>query len=81
VLLRDTGEHPQVARRAEVSAELAAERGVAVSTVTAEGASSFERLASLVGPLDWASTYLALAEGTDPTPVEPITALKRRIRS
>ncbi len=79
VLLRDTEEHPQTARRADVSTELAQERGVGVSSLLAEGASSFERLASLVGLLDWASTYLALHEGTDPTPVDAITALKQRI--
>ena len=79
VLLRDSEEHPQVARRAEVTRALAEERGVAVSVVAAEGGSSFERLASLVGPTDWASTYLALLEGRDPTPVDAITALKSRI--
>ena len=81
VLLRDTEEHPQVARRAEVSVELAEERGIGVSTVVAEGASSFERLASLIALGDWTTTYLALLEGRDPTPVDAITALKDRIRS
>ena len=79
VLLRDSEEHPQVAVRAQVTQELAEERGVAVSLLSAQGSSSFERLASLIGPTDWASTYLALLEGRDPTPVDPIDALKRRI--
>ncbi len=79
VLLRDTEEHPQVARRTEVSQELAYERGIEVSTVRAEGRSSFERIACLVGITDWASAYLALLEGRDPTPVDAITALKTRI--
>ena len=79
VLLRDTEEHPQVARRAEVSAELARERDVPVVQLLAEGSSSFARLASLVATTDYASTYLALLLGTDPTPVQAITALKQRI--
>lgn len=79
VLLRDAEEHPQVALRAEVSAELARERDVEVTELRAEGASSFERLASLIGTTDWASAYLALLQGTDPTPVDTITALKRRL--
>ena len=79
VLLRDTEEHPQVARRADVSAELARERDVPVVQLRAEGDCSFARLASLVGLTDYASTYLALLQGTDPTPVEAITALKQRI--
>jgi len=81
VLLRDVEEHPQVARRADISAELARERGIPVSTVQAEGASSFARLASLMAVTDWASAYLALRLGIDPTPVDAITALKERIRS
>jgi glucose/mannose-6-phosphate isomerase len=80
VLLRDADEHPQVVRRTAVSQQLADERGIGVSTVTAEGTSSFERLAFLVALGDWASAYLALLEGRDPTPVEAITALKARIR-
>ncbi len=80
VLLRDTAEHPQVVRRAAVTQDLADERGIGVSTVTAEGASSFERIAHLVSLGDWTSAYLALLEGRDPTPVDVITALKSRIR-
>jgi len=79
VLLRDTEEHPQTALRADVCAELARERQVPVVELRAEGASSFARLASLVEMNDFASTYLALLGGTDPTPVEAITALKGRI--
>ena len=81
VLLRDTDEHPQVARRTQVSHELARERGIEVSTVRTEGASTFERLVSIVGVTDWASAYLALLEGRDPTPVDAITELKARIRA
>lgn len=80
VLLRDSAEHSQVARRAAVSQELADERGIGVSTVRADGESAFERIASLVAMADWASAYLALLDGRDPTPVDAITSLKERIR-
>jgi glucose/mannose-6-phosphate isomerase len=76
VLLRDSEEHPRVARRADVVAALAEERGVPVQVLTTEGGSSFERLARLVGVGDFATTYLALASGTDPTPVRAIDDLK-----
>jgi len=79
VLLRDTEEHPQVTRRAEVSAGLARERGILVVELAAEGSAPLARLASLVGLVDFATTYLALLQGTDPTPVDAITALKQRI--
>lgn len=76
VLLRDTEEHPAVARRALVARDLARSRGVEVSELISEGSSSFQRIASLITLGDWASTYLALAQGFDPTPVDAITQLK-----
>ena len=79
VLLRDSEEHTQTARRADVSRRLAEDRGLPVHVLTAEGASPFERLARLVGTTDYASTYVALAEGLDPTPVDAITELKTAI--
>jgi glucose/mannose-6-phosphate isomerase len=80
VSLRDLAdEHPQIARRAEVSRDLARERGLVCTELAAEGESRLERLASLVGLLDFASVYLALGLGIDPTPVAPIAELKARI--
>lgn len=79
VLVRDDVEHPRVARRADICAELAEERGIGVSVVTAEGARPLERMASLVGLLDFTSVYLALAFGIDPTPIGPIDTLKARM--
>src|SRR5205807_9771475 len=67
--------------RAEISEEVAQARGVAVTRLRTEGASAVERLASVVGLIDYASVYLALAQGTDPTPVAPIDALKKRLDS
>jgi len=52
---------------------------VAVQVVRAEGRSAFERLARLVAVGDFATTYLAIASGTDPTPVRAIDELKQRI--
>lgn len=79
VVLRDNDEHPQVARRREVSVALAEDRGIPVSEVAARGTHRLERLAGLVALTDFASVYLALALGVDPTPIGPITDLKERI--
>ena len=65
--------------RADISAEVAEARGVGVSRIRAEGGSPVERLASLVGLADYASVYLALLHGVDPTPVPPIDELKKRL--
>ncbi len=51
-----------------------------VQALRTEGASAFERLARLVAVGDYASTYLAIAQGTDPTPVAAIDALKAAVR-
>lgn len=80
VLLRDTEEHPRVARRADVVTELARSRGLDVSSLLAEGSSSFQRIASLVHLADWATTYLGIVEGIDPTPVRAIDELKDALR-
>ncbi len=70
VLLRDqAAEHPTVTRQADAAIVAAAERGIPITEVSAQGASRLERLASLVGLFDYASVYLAVALGLDPTPV------------
>ncbi|MFC4910469.1 bifunctional phosphoglucose/phosphomannose isomerase [Actinomadura gamaensis] len=79
VVMRDTDEHPQVARRREVSAELASARGVPVTEIRAEGEHPLERMATLVAVSDYVTVYLAIALGVDPTPVATIQELKARI--
>jgi glucose/mannose-6-phosphate isomerase len=81
VLLRDAGtdEHPQVRRRIEISTQLAQDRGVAVTPLEPTGASPLERMASLVGLIDYASVYLGISLGVDPTPIAAIQDLKARI--
>jgi glucose/mannose-6-phosphate isomerase len=79
VLLRDTHEHPQVARRREESARIAADRGIEVTELAASGDLPLERLASLVTLIDYASVYLAIANGIDPAPIAAIQELKARI--
>jgi glucose/mannose-6-phosphate isomerase len=79
VLLRDSHEHPQVARRREESARLAAQRGIGVTELAATAGGPLERLASLVQLIDYATVYLAVVLGIDPGPVAAIQELKARI--
>lgn len=76
LLLRDTDEVPEVARRRAATHGLAERYGVPVEELAAEGEHPVQRLASLVAPLDFASSYLALLQGLDPSPIEPIVVLK-----
>jgi glucose/mannose-6-phosphate isomerase len=70
-----------VARRREVSAELAGRRGIEVSELAAEGDRPLHRLASLIQLIDYAAVYLGIATGVDPGPVAAIGDLKDRIGS
>jgi glucose/mannose-6-phosphate isomerase len=79
LFLRDSEEHESVARRVEVSQELARERGIGYDEVVAEGASPVARLASLVAAVDFTTTYLALLVGQDPSAMDPINQLKSRM--
>ena len=79
VLLRDSQEHPQVARRREESARLAEERGIRVTELAATDGGPLERLASLVQLIDYGTVYLAIALGIDPGPIAAIQELKARI--
>ena len=82
--LADDAEHgePTVVeeRRADAVVELAGNRGVRCGVIQAEGASALERLASLIAVPDFASVYLALAHGLDPTAVPAVDEMKEFTR-
>ena len=59
--------------------QLAAERGIEVTELAAEGDGPLERLSGLVQLIDYASVYLAIVNGIDPGPVSAIAELKARI--
>ncbi len=79
VFLEDEREDPRLLRRAELTARGLAERGVTVERVSARGKSRLARLFSLVQLGDYASFYLALLYGVDPTPVAAIQEFKAEL--
>jgi glucose/mannose-6-phosphate isomerase len=80
VMLADTQEHPQVAKRRAASVLLAADRGVEVTELTAAGDHPLQRLASLLQLIDYVTVYLGLALGFDPAaPNTAAQELKARI--
>jgi glucose/mannose-6-phosphate isomerase len=76
VLLADADDHRQVRRRFEITRELVAKRVAGWREVESEGESRLGRMLSLVQLGDWASFWLAMRKGVDPTPVETIQKLK-----
>ncbi len=79
VLLRDPDEHPRVQKRFHITRELLEERGLPVFEVQGQGEGRLARLLTLVQLGDWASFYLAILNGVDPTPVVLIDEMKRRL--
>jgi glucose/mannose-6-phosphate isomerase len=76
LILRDTDEISEVAALREAIMRVAERFDVPAEEVTAVGEHPVSRLASLVAPLDFASVYLGLLQGFDPTSVEPVVALE-----
>jgi glucose/mannose-6-phosphate isomerase len=76
VFLVDPDQHPRVDSRIELTAAEVERAGAPVINVEARGDSRLERVLSLVLLGDLVSVYLAVLEGVDPTPVEPIERLK-----
>jgi glucose/mannose-6-phosphate isomerase len=83
VLMRDSEEaETEVDAGLRRAAEhLAGERGVRTSQVAADNGLPFERLAQLIALGDFASVYLALGLGIDPSPTRSVLEMKERIES
>ena len=76
LFLHDESCEERLARRAELTVREYETLGVSTELVAARGASRLARLFSLVQLGDYASCYLALLYGVDPTPVDAIQAFK-----
>jgi glucose/mannose-6-phosphate isomerase len=79
VVLEDPTTDPRIARRSELTAELAGAGARVVERVSARGETALERLLSLVLLGDLVSLYLAVLRGVDPVAIEAIDALKRQL--
>lgn len=80
IFLRDDDEHPQIKKRVKATRDLIAEQFGGFDEVWSAGKSKLARLFSLIHLGDFASTYLALLNNVDPTPVERIELLKLRLQ-
>ncbi|MFN8037094.1 MAG: bifunctional phosphoglucose/phosphomannose isomerase [Acidimicrobiia bacterium] len=79
VELRHGFEHPQVARRFDITRELVSEALHDVLVVEAEGEGRLAQLLDLMYVGDWVSCYLALQNDVDPGPIDTIMQLKEAI--
>jgi glucose/mannose-6-phosphate isomerase len=79
VALRHDAEHEDVAVRFAPSIDIARSAGIAAEQVWAQGRSALAKLLSLVMIGDFTATYLGLARGEDPTPIDAIARLKQAL--
>lgn len=79
IILRDPGDHERVKQRMEISKSIIRERVAQVVEVEARGQSFLARFYSLAYIGDYASYYLALEYGINPTPVKVIDYLKAEL--
>jgi glucose/mannose-6-phosphate isomerase len=81
IALRHEAEDPEIAARFPLSLEIAADAGADTNEVWATGRSTLARLLSLIAFGDFASAYVAIRKGVDPTPVAVIQRLKAALVS
>jgi len=79
VMLRSSLDHPRVQARWQVTRELLLQEGIAPDEIWARGNSRLAQMLSLVHFGDYVSLYLAMLNGANPTPVQPIDYLKKRL--
>lgn len=76
LILKSEKEHPRIAKRMNLTAELLRKKGVAVDFVVMAGKSNFEKIFNALILGHWTSYYSALKKGIDPAPVEMIEEFK-----
>lgn len=79
LLLETRGEHERIERRLDVTEDVMREAGVEAIRVQSRGDGAVAQVMSLVLLGDLVSVYVAVLSGVDPTPVEEIESLKRRL--
>jgi len=79
IYLRDPNNHPQNQKRMDITADLLADYVGDIKECATTGQSRLARLLSSSYLGDFVSLYLAVLYGIDPSPVERIENLKRRL--
>ena len=79
VFLRDAEDHPKIRRRMNIVKDMISKLDIEVVDLHSMGDSRLERIFSLIQMGDFISYYLAVLNRVDPTPVEVIENLKKRM--
>jgi glucose/mannose-6-phosphate isomerase len=79
VLIVDPGQDQRVAAQQRAVSELAAQRRIGLSELAMDGEHPLVRLAGVLQLEDYASVYLAIASGIDPSQTAAVSDLQARI--
>ncbi len=80
ILIRDSEEPPEIRRRIEITKQIASTKVRKVLEIRAAGKGKLARMLSAMYVGDFASIYLALLRGVDPTPTRTIVHLKQEMK-
>jgi len=80
VSLIDRGENEQNLKRISITADLFKEKGIGTTSHEIQGENYFLKIFSTLILGDWISYYLALSYNQDPTPVNMVEDLKKRLQ-
>lgn len=81
VLIRDPQEPPEIKHRIEITKQIASKKVGKILEISALGRHKLARMLSVMYVGDFASIYLAVLGGVDPTPTKTIADLKRKMKS
>jgi glucose/mannose-6-phosphate isomerase len=79
VMLRDKQMHPRVVKRMDITGDILKKEDVNLIEIWSRGEDLLSRIFSLIYIGDFISFYLAILYGIDPTPVERVAYLKKRL--
>ncbi|MDI6703871.1 MAG: bifunctional phosphoglucose/phosphomannose isomerase [bacterium] len=79
IIVEDPDEHPRIKKRVQIFKDILKEKGLNFYSMDMQGSSILEKIFSTIYFFDFVSYYLALEYGVDPTPVEMVEDLKKRL--
>ncbi len=79
VFIEEETTHPQIKKRFKITGELLQKAGVEIISLSSSELTFQERLLDLIYLTDWISYYLAILRGKDPSEIEYIHLLKKRL--
>lgn len=80
VWIMDEDDHPQISKRIKISKDLLDKKCSQQYIINTDGNNFIERILKLIHFVDWVSYFAALLNKVDPSPVNQIQQLKKRLK-